>query len=178
MGRSSGTITLELFCNFVVVTSTLPPQLVQHPAGGIDYLDYMSQAGGGAPEDVVKQLSALSRKNIFPSTRSSKVAALLLWGELHPRSGFRTHCRLQQHQDTAGLLVSVLILPSSRGFKNRFGMAAFTPPARKADAEIVCEGFAQLRASVPNRPRKLGGRSSHFCVGLLLSRNGKIGSTV
>ena len=111
------TTTLELFCNFVVVTSSLPPHPV-HTKGGVDYLDFRTAEARLTPTPlrtwlqallaVVKQLERLSHLQLFPRTTSRKVTALQALGEIHPRSGYRSPCYFTQPSATAVLLTEVL----------------------------------------------------------------------
>ena len=116
--RFPGTTTLELLCNFVVVTSSLPPTPFKAYAGGIDYMDFTQVGAQLHPVPirswlqsllaVIQQLGQLTRTYIFPPTHSAKVSALLAWGEIHPRSGFQTTCRMTRTRETAQLLLQVL----------------------------------------------------------------------
>ena len=113
-----GTTTLELLVNFIVVTSSLPPTPYKAAAGGIDYMDFTEPGASLCPVPirswlqsllaVIQQLGTLTRTHLFPPTHSAKVSSLLAWGEIHPRSGFRTTCRMTRTRDTAQLLLQVL----------------------------------------------------------------------
>ena len=118
-----GVTTLELLCNFVVITMSLPPHPVQQGKGVVEYLDFTNREAKLAPTPlrtwlqsllaVVRQLERLSSYRLFPAESSTKVASLLTLGEIHPRSGVRVRCCFHKAQETAGLLLAVLNCPGT-----------------------------------------------------------------
>ena len=78
-----GITTLELFCNFVATTATLPPHPIPHSSDGVEYLPFDHPAAQLAPTPlrtwlqsllaVTKQLSRLAHCYLLPPTASKKV---------------------------------------------------------------------------------------------------------
>ena len=115
---SDGVTTLELLCNFVVVTCALPPLAVLHPKGGTEYLDFMDPAARLTPTPLrtwlqaltaaSRQLGRLTSSSLLPPTGSRKITVLQKVGDVHARSGFRSCCRFTQLEETATLLMAVI----------------------------------------------------------------------
>ena len=86
--------TLELLCNLVV----MPPTPVQHPRGGVDYLDFRDPVSRMTPTALrawlqslttaAKQLARQTSSVLLPPTASRKVCGLQAWGVKTPGLGF------------------------------------------------------------------------------------------
>ena len=120
--------TLEVLCNFVVITAALPPTAIQHPRGGVDYEDFTTPTSRMTPvalrtwlqslTTATKQLARLTSTVLLPPTATTKVCVLQALGEIHPRAGFRTPCRMQQSEETVTLLLAVLHRPGTQVFRS------------------------------------------------------------
>ena len=119
-----GTTTLELLCNFIVVTSSLPPVAVSGAEGGVQYLDFEEPEARMTPVPLrtwilfltmaINTLAKATGAVLFPSTGSRKVASLQAWGDVHPRSGFLSTCRMTRPEESASLILRVLRAPGTQ----------------------------------------------------------------
>ena len=154
-----GVSTLELLCNYVAVTSSLPPHPVTNNKGEVEYMDFTTQEAKLACTPirtwlqsllaVVRQLERLSAYRLFPPEASSKVSSLLALGEIHPRSGVRCRVRFTKVIDTAHLLLAVL---------NRPGTAELRRHVCNHASETLClppflQGLGELTPAEKKRRR-------------------------
>ena len=121
-----GTTTLELLCNFAVVTGTLPPMMLTDAAGQKVRVDSFSREGRVQPASVrywlmsltrmLQQLQRVARWTLLPGKRSSKVHSLDVFGASYSRAGVRACATMISAGLTAELIQQVLAKPQARTF--------------------------------------------------------------
>ena len=127
--------TLELLCNFVVITAALPPTAVKHPRGGVDYEDFRSPTSRMTPvalrtwlqslTTAAKQLTRLTSTVLLPPTASRKVCGLQALGLA---------------EETGALLLAVLHCPGTqvfRSFVEDNQQRLLSPPASLMSAPAI-----------------------------------------
>ena len=121
-----GVTTLELFCNFVVVTVSLPPVQVTAATGTPKYVEASHPTARLRPVALrswlqaitaaAKQLARKASVVLFPPTGSRKVASLLSMPGGTVRSGFLSSCRFTRVEETALLLEAYLKYQTAEPF--------------------------------------------------------------
>ena len=122
----SETTTLELLCNYVVVTGTLPPMMLSGTGGAKVRVDSLSEQARLQPASVRYWLLSLTRVlqqiqksthwSLLPGKRSPKVYSLNCFGATYSRAGTRSCATMIYAGLTADLLQQVVARPLAQTF--------------------------------------------------------------
>ena len=114
----TGTTTLELLCNFVCVTGSLPPVAIRQESGS-----WFCQAADTVEAHLIpaairywlhvltcalKYLEKRTHMILLPGLRRRKICTLQPWGDRHPRSGTAARVTFLKVEETSALIHRVL----------------------------------------------------------------------
>ena len=118
--------TLELFCNYVVSTSSLPPLVIPGPYNKRLCLPYDAPESRLHPRTLrswlqaltssIRQLERQASARLLPGTASRRITSLQSLGDSQARSGFMIGCRFQNVAETAALLRKAITLRTTAPF--------------------------------------------------------------
>ena len=114
----TGTTTLELLCNYIVVTGSLPPVCVRHSSGQMVHVEAESVATPLIPVAyrhwlhilvcALKHLQKSLHMVLLPGLHRRKLQTLQPWGDRNPRAGTSSQVTFLEPEATASLLHRVL----------------------------------------------------------------------
>ena len=110
--------TLELFCDFVCTTASLPPLVVHDPQGRPRHVPFTDPCARLCPRTIrgwlhalttgLRQLERATSARLLGGFSSRKVTSLAIFGDTQTRGGFTGICRFANPQATATLLQATL----------------------------------------------------------------------
>ena len=124
--QATGITTLELFCNFVVTTASLPPLIIPGPYNRRQCLPFDAPETRLHPRTLrswlqaltsgIRQIERQAGVALFAGTASRRITTLQALGDTQACSGFIAACRFQRVEETAALLRLAILMRTTLPF--------------------------------------------------------------